>query len=164
MVTFIELSGWQPLREVMQISTGRCQGSQPRCCCPNHDVSEIYSPPRVVALAEEESLQGGWSLDLTQCNKEGKVWDFDLPEMRDEARRRLRQSKPRLLIGSPMCTAFSTLQRVNFYRQDPAMVRATLQRAIAQMEFVTELYWMQVNAGRYFLHEHLTGASSWRLQ
>ena len=29
---------------------------------------------------------------------------------------------------------------------------------------MTELYWMQVSEGRYYLHEHPKGASSWRCQ
>ena len=35
------------------------------------DISEIYSPPRIVALAEQYRLRPGFSLDLTTHDAEG---------------------------------------------------------------------------------------------
>ena len=37
------------------------------------DVAEIYSPPRVTKRAEQWGLKGGWSLDLTTKDSDGKA-------------------------------------------------------------------------------------------
>ena len=74
-------------------------------------VSEVYSPPRVTAatkLLPELKLIPGFALDLTTADVDGRSWDFDDKEMRDRALAKVRSEKPMLLIGSPMCTAFST--------------------------------------------------------
>ena len=41
-----------------------------------HDVSEIYSPPRVVKMAKSIGMKGGVSLDLTVPSSDGYIWDF----------------------------------------------------------------------------------------
>ena len=74
-------------------------------------ISELYSPPRIRALARELPKFGiapGLALDLTTCNSEGEPWDFSKSRMRDEAERLIDEQKPVLLVGTPMCTAFST--------------------------------------------------------
>ena len=40
----------------------------------DHDVSEFYSPPRVVKMARELGMKGGVSLDLTVPASDGYVW------------------------------------------------------------------------------------------
>ena len=42
----------------------------------DHDVSEFYSPPRVVKMARQLGMKGGVSLDLTVPASDGYVWDF----------------------------------------------------------------------------------------
>jgi hypothetical protein len=66
------------------------------------------------------------------------------------------------LIGSPMCTVFSTLQALNAASRDPADVRREYLRAMIHLRFVCELYDMQMQEGRYFLHEHPHAATSWQ--
>ena len=44
-------------------------------------VSEIYSPPRICALASKYGMRAGFSLDLTVLNDEEIPWNFDKPEM-----------------------------------------------------------------------------------
>ena len=69
-----------------------------------------------------------------------------------------------LLIGSPMCTAFSTWQRLNATRANPGARRRAYREACEHIEFVAQLYHDQVSEGRYFLHEHPQFASSWDLE
>ena len=74
-------------------------------------VSEVYSPPRVTAAAKllpELKVVPGFALDLTVADSDGRLLDFDDVVMRDRARKRLLNERPMLLVGSPMCTAFST--------------------------------------------------------
>ena len=76
-------------------------------------ISELYSPPRISALARELPQYGiapGLALDLTTTNSRGEPWDFSKKAMRDEAERLVDEQAPLLLVGTPMCTAFSTWQ------------------------------------------------------
>ena len=130
-----------------------------------HVVSEIYSPPRVTAatkLLPELRLIPGFALDLTTVNDKGEPWNFDLKVMRDEALRRVREEKPLLLVGSPMCTAFSTWQRINNLIRDPQVVQREMRDALVHLRFCVELRREQMRHGRYFLHEHPAYATSWQ--
>ena len=120
-------------------------------------VSEIYSPPRVTAAAKllpELKLILGFALDLTVADTDGRLWDFDDVVMRDRARKRPLDERPMLLVGSPMCFAFSTWQRINNKIRDPVTVAGGLKRAKQHLEFCVEFYRIQAKGGRYFLHEH----------
>ena len=134
------------------------------------DVAEVYLPPRI---AEEaglrkyggQVLRPGWSLDLTMIDPvSGSRWDFTKADMRERALKLVRESAPFLLIGSPPCTAFSQLQAINKGRRDPEVVRTEIETAKKHMKFVLTLYHEQIMNGRYFLHEHPGGASSWKLE
>ena len=85
---------------------------------------------------------------------DGEPWDFDRREKREKVRRLLRQQKPLFLIGSPMCTAWCSWQKLNAQRRDPAITQRELVRARVHLEFVVSLYREQLEAGRFFLHEH----------
>ena len=81
-----------------------------------HDVSEVYSPPRVTAMAERMGLDPGWSLDLTVADEDGLAWDFSTQAKRAKAlKKQVRQDKPFMLITSPMCGPFSALQSLFNY-------------------------------------------------
>ena len=133
-----------------------------------HLVSEIYAPPRVT----EEIRRGGYkyllpgmAFDLTVNDPlDGKPWDFGIEAKRARARPIIREQKPYCPIGSPMCTFFSSWQALNAARfgteKDIAHNKA---KATMHLNFVAELYAEQVAGGRYFLHEHPEGATSWNV-
>ena len=101
-------------------------------------------------------IMPGFAFDLTTNDPDdGMPWDFGTESKRDKARALLREQKPYLLIGSPMCTAFSQWQRLNAAKSnDKAALERTRAQAVAHMKFVLSLYEEQVDGGRYFLHEH----------
>ena len=66
------------------------------------------------------------------------------------------------LVGSPPCTRFCSWQAINDKKRDPAVVEREHVAAMVHIEFMCELYRVQVDAGRYFLHEHPETAGSWR--
>ena len=68
--------------------------------------------------------------------------------------------KPALPVGSPMCTSFSRLQEFNFAKMPIERVREILENGISHLEFCIELYRIQIQGGRYFLHEHPETATS----
>ena len=75
-------------------------------------VVELYSPDRVNKVAREHGMETGLSLDLITG------WNFDKKEDRDLAEKYVRDYKPLFVIGSPMCTMFSTLQNLNKYKNE----------------------------------------------
>ena len=107
----------------------------------------------------------GFAFDLTVNDPDdGQPWDFFVKGKREKARAKLNSQKPYLLIGSPSCSAFSTWMALNEARSnDVAAVRRAKSRAVRHIEFVIELYYDQLNGGRYFLHEHPEHATSWQL-
>ena len=93
----------------------------------------------------------GFALDLATADTDGRQWDFDDKVMRDRAMGRVKTERPMLLVGSPMCTAFSTWQRINNKIRDPIVVEAEKRRAVMHLEFCIELYREQLKHGRYLL-------------
>ena len=90
-------------------------------------------------------------------------WDFTRHEHREAAREYRRTVKPRLLIGSPMCTMFSTLQ--NLFKKSRTEERELKYvEAVEHIRFVVSSYGEQLEDGLLFLHEHPHGASSWDLE
>ena len=128
-----------------------------------HRVGEIFSPPRVVPVAKLEGLPGGWSLDLTSVDSRGRVWDFDNPKRRKDAWRLIKQTKPDLVIGSPMCTPFCNVLAMSPAYKETDKYKDLLARAKVHLQFCCEIYEYQIRRGAYFLHEHPAGASSWKL-
>ena len=115
------------MSEPAKQTRGKGVGSKP----PRHDgfsVSEVYSPPRITLELRRQRrspLSPGLALDLTVNDPDdGKPWDFSLLAKRIKARRLLQQARPILLIGSPMCTAFSAWQQLNYAKsQDQEKMR-----------------------------------------
>ena len=126
------------------------------------DVSEVYSPPRVTAMARAMGMNAGWALDLRTVDANGRKWNFEDPSRRTEALRLVRETTPRVLIGSPMCTAFSQLQALNRRKLGETLWRARIEEATRHLVFCCALYFEQMKRGDYFLHEHPAGASSWQ--
>ena len=84
-----------------------------------------------------------------------------MKEMREKAMRRVKECKALLLIGSPMCSAFSALQNINFAKMSKEQVDEVVGYGMRHLEFCMELYRIQMANGLYFLHEHPHNAKSW---
>ena len=128
-------------------------------------VSEVYSLPRVASMAEEMGMRGGFSLDLTAPGPDGRSWDFSKPSHRTRAMRLVNERRPYLLVGSPPCTAYSNLQNLNKCRPGgEEKVAAAQLKAQVHLDFCAKLYSIQLAAKRYFVHEHPTSATSWKVK
>ena len=127
-------------------------------------VAEVYSPPRVIALADKFKLTPGCALDLTKNDPgDGKPWDFTKPDKRARAVKLLSEDKPFVLVGSPPCTPFSVLFRSSASRMDPIKRHKAIENEILHLNFCCALYKIQIEEGRYFLHDHPQSASSWNV-
>ena len=128
----------------------------------SHHVTEIYSPPRVTVWADRMRLAPGLAFDLTQMDPEdGKPWDFNDPGKAAKAMKWIEMNKPLLLIGSPMCAAFSQLNNI-FSRMTQEDVERVIEHGTRHLEFCMQLYRIQMRNGLYFLHEHPAQARRWK--
>ena len=75
------------------------------------DISEVFSPPRVVMQGLKIGLRAGSSMDLLTG------WNFELKADRDRALKQLDDEEPMLVLGSPPCTCFSNQQELNKHNQ-----------------------------------------------
>ena len=111
-------------------------------------ITEVYSPPRVNAMAQECGLIPGFSLDLTTVDPDdGRPWDFNCQDKADKAEELIRTKRPLLLIGSPMCAAFSQLQTMNFARMSEEEVKKIIEYGTRHLEFCCKLYRIQIENG-----------------
>lgn len=93
-------------------------------------------------------------------------WDVTKEEDSARGREMVFREQAQLIIGSPPCTAFSTLQNEATWRGQPSKEmkrQQTWTEAACRVDFCVELYKHQLEHGRSFLHEHPLGASSWAL-
>ncbi len=111
-------------------------------------VMEVYSPPRVDALARMWGIMLGMSLDLTSVDPEdGMPWDFNVAEKRDKAEAVVAKGSAMLIIGSPMCSAFSQLQSLSWRRLGPEKVDKMIRDGTRHLEFCAKLYRIQMEQG-----------------
>ena len=94
----------------------------------------------------------------------GEPWDLSDKKVQARVRALVRGCAPLFLIGSPPCTAFSSMQNASRGLRDPKIVAAELEEAKEHMRFCIELYMIQLDGGRCFVHEHPAGATSWNLK
>lgn len=77
------------------------------------DVWELFSPPRVVPVCQRLGLRGGLSCDLRNG------WDFGVADHQGKMIAMLCGRKPKVVILSPPCTWFSSLQDTNWQEAQP---------------------------------------------
>jgi hypothetical protein len=129
-------------------------------------VAEIYSAPRVTRAAKllpSLGLLPGFAFDLTTTDKAGHNWDFTQEAMRREAREEVVEREPMFLIGSPACTDYCSWLPLVAARcgWPEGELERRMVASDVHLAFVTELYKLQMDGGRYFLHENPEGARSW---
>ena len=112
-------------------------------------------------MLPSHALVPSFAPHVTTHGGDGGEWDFDQADMGARAGARVEEDKPYLLIGSPMCKACCTWQRLTALRRDPLEVRREYLNAMAHLRFVCQLQQFQTDSGRYFLHGHPAQASSW---
>lgn len=125
------------------------------------DVSEVFSPPRVTKLAGEVGLKGGYSLDKEYEDPvTRKKWDFTRPKDQGQLWGLLKRRPSRLLISSPPCTTFSSLQRL----RKTSMPEEVKAEGLQLLRIGVKACVLQVKSGGQFIFEHPAGASSWKEQ
>ncbi len=85
-------------------------------------------------------LKGGWSLNITGTDVDGKPWGCSKQDMRIRVENKIMQDMSLLFIGSPMCTAWCAWRHLSNQVGDPAIVERERVRARLHLDFVLSLY------------------------
>ena len=101
-------------------------------------------------------------MDLRTQRPDGEYWNFSRAEDRAMALKLIEQEDPDWIIGIPPCTCFSCWQNINFRDLSDEEKDARMAEGRQHLKFVVKIYKQRHEAGKYFLHEHPSGATSWR--
>ena len=88
--------------------------------------------------------------------------DFSKAEMRKRAIDKIIKDKQLFIIGSPMCTGWSTMVNFNWSKTSPVDKERRMQEARRHLRVCIKMYKLQADNNRYFLHEHPASALSWK--
>ena len=119
-----------------------------------HDVSEVFSQPRMVLRAGQYGLLAGNSYDLVLGD------DLLRKEHRSRVMRELARDKPFCVMVSPPCTMFSQQRRPGNPEED----REKIKEALTLMKFAVEVCQWQHAQKKFFILEQPQGAKSWGLK
>ena len=121
------------------------------------DFAELFSPPRIVPLAQEAGLK----VHREHVFDLEAGWDVRKKNCRNAFREFQRRAKPRMLMESPECKAFSQIMNVNWDRMCPSDIHRIRTEGDLMWDFSIEAAEEQHAAGNYFALEHPAHASSW---
>ena len=127
---------------------------------------EIYGRGSICREANQSrrdlNVAGLGALDLRTSKPDGTPWDFPKRDDRKLARDLVRKMEPDFIVGSPPCTAYCAWNRhIHYPKMDPERVRKLVDEGRMHLQFMVSLYQLQMDAGRFFVHEHPATALSW---
>lgn len=119
-------------------------------------VSEVYSPPRVVPVAEKAGFKGGSSFDLET--------GWNLLDVKDERQmwQQLEEEDPFLVVISHPCTPFTILQEWNFAKMDFGKALNMVRIGLQHVHLGAKIARWQARRGAYYVYEQPDGARSWQ--
>jgi len=122
-----------------------------------YDVVEIFSPPRVCERARKKGLEGGYSLDILSDDPiTGRRWDLTKDSDLGAFRKMRKESRARLLIASPPCRLFSSLQNL----RKTAIPQDEWAEAVRMLRVGIEACRNQHKDGDFFMFEHPRGSKA----
>ena len=134
---------------------------------PMATFSEVYGRGSIVECANKArrdlNLKGLHAMDLRTVRPDGQPWDFSRKSDRKLAMAMLSRDSPDWIIGSPPCTSFSIWNfAMNYPKMSPTKIEKAVKEGKTHLSFVVDLYKMQMDRGKHFLHEHPATARSWQ--
>eukprot|EP00435_Cladocopium_sp_Y103_P030682 s4658_g7.t1 len=123
------------------------------------DFAELFSPPRVTPIAQKLGLH----VDPNTIFDTEHGWDVRTKEARQKFRKFQKTRRPKTLMRSPVCKAFSPLQHLNHHKMCPAKLRQDLAEGHLMWDFSLEAAEEQCLQDDYFGLEHPGNATSWKL-
>ena len=122
------------------------------------DFAELFSPPRVTPIAQKMGLK----VDTSARFDLSDGWDVRKISHRHQFRKFQQERRPRFLVLSPECRAYSQLMNVNWDRMEEAEKERIIAEGRLMWNFSLESAENQDDLGDYFALEHPAGASSWK--
>ena len=122
------------------------------------DFAELFSPPRVAPIAQKMGLK----VDMSSPFDLSTGWDVRKVDHRQKFRKFQQKHRPRFLVLSPECRAYSQLMNVNWDKMDEAAKEKIIQEGRLMWNFSLEAAEDQDDMGDFFALEHPAGASSWK--
>ena len=117
---------------------------------------------QITSVAERIGLVPGMVFDISQNDPaDDQPWDFNVESKARKAEKVIKEQRAILLIGSPVCAAFSQTRALNGVAVGEEKYEEMVKMGTRHVEFCQRLYKMQENNGLYFLHEHPERARSW---
>ena len=83
-------------------------------------ISEIFCKDRFTSRCSEYGLPSGFALDLSTG------WGLNDPVQAEEAAELFRACSPWFLVGSPKCTAFSTILNLGTIKEETQFIQLGL--------------------------------------
>ena len=123
------------------------------------DFVELFSPPRVVPFAQRLGLR----TDSHHVFDLSANWDVREKKDRQKFRQHQRQNKPKMLMASPDCGAFSQLRHIYRLRMNPRALAHKIAEGNLMWDFSIEAAERQLEDNNMFGLEHPSGAASWSL-
>ena len=120
------------------------------------DFMEIFSPPRLSPLFASLGRSTAPAIDVLLR------WDVCNSKMRAAVMDIIRARRPRVIMLSPPCTVFSTLQNLCKGRISEGVQRVKRAEGQALLRFAMVVATRQCRENRKFAFEHPTSATSWR--
>ena len=115
----------------------------------NFKVAELFCRNRFGESAVDMGFERALVVDCATG------WSMSGEEQMEEIEQRIRDEEPVLLIGSPMCRAFSTLiELTQAGKPSEVELKSLVERCVTHLKFCFRMHETQRNAGRLFLHEH----------
>ena len=121
-----------------------------------HDVMEVFSPPRILEYTAKLGLRGDLSADFATG------WDFSLERDRANLLTEIVRRRPKIVFLEPPCTWFSRLLSYNWKHMPRHLREQRLAASMVLFEFSLLIMRIQLLAGRTFVLEHPQGATSWK--
>lgn len=112
-----------------------------------------YKSPQHVLFDSGLGVSSGLALDLNAEDEFGVPWDFSRPDHREKLQENVAFERPLLLVGSAQFGSFSAW--------DKAHASQSLEKVKTHLKHCCELYKLQMDDGRYFVHEFPWEPSGW---
>ena len=106
----------------------------------------MFSPERVTRLCSKYGLVARYSFNL----RDG--YDLSDPEAQAMVVKRVMDTEPTMVIGSPLCTMFSRIQQLNLHIHGEAWrlkFEEDKAKAVLYIEFCLKLFKLQRARGAY---------------
>ena len=122
---------------------------------------EAYSPEKVKTYTSPQAtlfdlglgVLSGVAIDLTATDELGVGWDFSVLAHQRQVQQEVALGKPYLLVGSSQFGSLSAWDTANASR--------SLDTTARHLKFCCELYKLQMDNGKYFVHEFPWEPSVW---